>query len=94
MDITSLVISFVAAFIILALVIRGEYGKVVLASLAIAAISYLGNFGMLWAALGWVAVLFFLIKFVRFSFGGALLFVIGHGIVAYGLAFSLAKFVF
>lgn len=83
MDIGSLAISFFAAFIILSLVLRGQYGRIAFASVIITALSYLSVFGFFGSAIAWVAIIVFVAKAVRFSVPGALLFSIAHSLLVY-----------
>jgi hypothetical protein len=83
MDIRPLAISFFAAFIILSLVLRGQYGRIAFASVVITALSYLSTFGFVGSAIGWVATIAFVAKVVRFSVPGAFLFTIAYGILVY-----------
>ncbi len=83
MDIRPIAISFFAAFIILSLVLRGQYGRIAFASVIIAALSYLSVFGFFGSAIAWVATIAFVAKAIRFSVPGAFLFTIAYGILAY-----------
>lgn len=83
MDIRPLAISFFAAFIILSLVLKGQYGRIAFISVIIAALSYLGNFGFFGSAVAWIATIALVAKAARFSVSGAFLFTIAYGILAY-----------
>jgi hypothetical protein len=83
MDIRPLAISFFAAFIILSLVLRGQYGKIAFASVIITAFSYLSNFGFFGSAVAWIATIVFIAKVIRFSVPGAVLFTIAYSMLAY-----------
>ncbi len=78
-----LAMSFFAAFIILSLVLRGEYGKIVFASVIITAFSYLSTFGFFGSAIGWIATIIFVAKAMRFSYPGAFLFTMAYGVLVY-----------
>ena len=87
-----LAVSFVSAFVILAVIMRGSYAASIVAAAIFAVLSYMGNFGIGWSALGWLLAIFFLIKFIKFSFAGALLFVFGQGIAAYLIVLAISRF--
>ncbi len=83
MDIRTLAISFFAAFIILSLLLRGQYGKIAFASVIITALSYLSVFGFLGSVVSWIVTILFVSKVIKFTIPGAFLFTIAYGILVY-----------